>query len=86
MEESANKSFFDDPDWEKKKAPVVPPAWVVQYVQKTGRSMFWENCVHVGGMKPSGYFPMIYRTLLKDGEIITRLCPGSTKPVDGWLY
>lgn len=87
-----NAKIYNDLGWETKRAPVVPPAWVVDLVRETGRPVFWENSGTVFGYwdekhryHPGSYVAIIYQTVLSRGKIVTRLCPGSFQPVDGWL-
>lgn len=81
--------IFNDPNWEKLRAPVVPFAWVVEKLKRTGRAVEWENGEnreHDNSL-PSGNrnWLMRYRTEYEGEEIVTRLLPGSAQPVEGWL-
>jgi len=82
--------IFNDPDWEQLRAPVVPFAWVVEKVRKTKQPVEWHNGQNRkdNGTLPKGQrnWSMLYRTELENGEIVTRLLPGSAQPVKGWLY
>jgi len=81
--------LFDDPNWERLFAPVVPPARVVAELKLTRRHVFWENGKNREDDKTLAgnerNWLMLYRTEYDGDKIVTRLLPGSAQPVKGWL-
>ena len=80
---------FNDSNWEKLKAPVVPPGWVIKKLQESGTPVKWENGNNREDDQslPAGQrnWLMLYRTEYDGDEIVTRLLLGSAQPVKGWL-
>lgn len=71
------ESLFCDPHWHILAAPVVVPASIAEQVHTTHSSVEWTS-----GEKR---YPMLYRTQMEDGNLITRLLPGSSQPIRAWL-
>jgi len=79
MSNADGPRIFNDPDWKKLRAPVIPPTWVTEKVRRTTRPTYWEN--------GQDEYLMLYYTELENDDIVTRLRPGSVQPVDEkWLY
>ena len=77
MESSDGVKIFVDPDWEKFRAPIVPPKRIVEELRRTGKPVWWET--------GTGKWLMLYRTEFVGSSVITRLRPGSIQPIEGWL-
>ncbi len=61
----------------KLRAPVVPPLSVIEKLKQDGLPVRWQN--------GQDDYLMYYQTEYEGSEIVTRLLPGSAKPVEGWL-
>jgi phosphoribosylformylglycinamidine synthase PurS subunit len=85
MQHERPRAYFSDPEWRKRQAPVVPPTWVIDKVKTTGEPVEWNNTQHINNC-PCCEWPFLYMTELEDGEVVTRLLPGSVAPVWDWLY
>lgn len=66
--------IFNDPNWEKLPAPVVPPPWVIKKLEETRLPVEWGNT------------GMFYCTEYDGKKFVTKLLPGSPQPVEGWLW
>lgn len=76
--------FFNEPNWERLRAPVVPPTWVKEKVMKTRKPVYWENSATAS----EEFYPMYYRSEFDKFYtygIVTRLLPSSEQPTEGWL-
>lgn len=84
-----SEDLFNDKNWYRLSAPVVPPQSVVAKVLKTQSPVDWQNGENrvwdasIPGTEKN--WLMLYRTEIENKKIVTRLLPGSAQPVRGWL-
>ena len=78
MESTDGVKIFVDSDWERLRAPIVPPERIVEELRQTEKPVCWEN--------GTGKWLILYRTEFDEINIVTRLRPGSIQPVDSWLH
>ena len=83
-------ALFDDPNWKRLRAPVVPPAWVIKELGETHQPVLWENGENREGDETiignNKNWLMFYRTEFEGNRVVTRLLPGSAQPIKDWLY
>lgn len=85
-EEHARPSaYYSDPEWRSLTVPVVPPTRIQEQIRETGQPAEWNNTLRYGNCACCEW-PMRYLSELVDGEIVTRLLPGSVMPIaKGWI-